>query len=88
MDPITREQWQEAATLANAALLIHSAEAYGLIDGGPRIDTDRCHWILQEALEVHKIKPVTGSELVLCVAWNLFARDVRRAREKGSKDAG
>jgi len=47
-DPRTREEWQEAVDLAEAALRIDSAKKYGLITGGPAIDVGRCETILAQ----------------------------------------
>lgn len=48
-DPRTKAEWQEAADGAQLAFLIDSARQYGLIEGGPTFDLDRCDWILREA---------------------------------------
>lgn len=48
-NPRTKKEWQEAADGAQLAFLIDSARQYGLIEGGPKFDLDRCDWILQEA---------------------------------------
>ena len=47
--PQTRNEWQHAANLAHALLLIDASEAYGLTTGGPDINTDRCDDILHRA---------------------------------------
>jgi hypothetical protein len=48
-DPQTKEQWQEAADLAEFYLHLDSAQRYGLVTGGPDINFDRCEEILREA---------------------------------------
>ena len=57
-DPENREEWQEAADLAETFLLIDSAIKYGLITGGPQADLDRCARILKLAkiIDVHPDK--------------------------------
>jgi len=46
-DPETPEQWQDAVDAANACLAPDSARQYGLVEGGPKIDVDRCDEILR-----------------------------------------
>lgn len=45
-DPQTPAEWQECVDFAHAFLLIESAREYGLITGGPVIDTARCETML------------------------------------------
>jgi hypothetical protein len=54
-DPVTPEEWQEAADAAEFLLLLDSCRMYGLITGGPKADIDRCVWILDQA----KLRGVT-----------------------------
>ena len=49
MDPQTPEEWQTAATMAHLLLTIESARMYGLIEGGPKVDLQRCEQILELA---------------------------------------
>lgn len=49
-DPVTDEEWQEAALLARGALLFVAAKAYGLVSGGPHVDVPRCEELLARAL--------------------------------------
>ena len=46
VDPVTPEEWQNAVDAAHACLLIDSARHYGLIEGGPAVDADRCELML------------------------------------------
>ncbi len=46
--PITPEEWQLAVDLAEGAIAVTAARAYGIITGGPDIDCDRCEEILAE----------------------------------------
>lgn len=62
-DPRTLEEWQEAADGAELALLIDSCRQYGLIEGGPEYDLERCDWILKEAKK-RGIVPAPHAELV------------------------
>jgi hypothetical protein len=48
-DPQTKEQWQEAANLAEFCLLLDSARQYGLVTGGPEVNLDRCEEIIAKA---------------------------------------
>jgi hypothetical protein len=41
-EPQTEVEWQIAVDAANALLRIDAARQYGLIEGGPAIDVDRC----------------------------------------------
>ncbi len=50
-DPETPEEWQEAVDAAHFYLLLDSARLYGLIDGGPLVDADRCAEILKQGRE-------------------------------------
>lgn len=45
-DPETTEEWQEAVNLSDLYLRVDSARAYGLLTGGPEVDTERCQEIL------------------------------------------
>jgi hypothetical protein len=47
-DPGTPAEWQEALDLAHVLLCIDSAQKYGLIAGGPRVNVDRCCRLLDE----------------------------------------
>ena len=48
-NPRSREELTYAATLAQAMLLLDSARAYGLVEGGPDVDVARCEELLAEA---------------------------------------
>jgi hypothetical protein len=45
--PSTPTEWQEAVDLAEFLLLLDSAKQYGLIEGGPAINTARCADLLE-----------------------------------------
>jgi hypothetical protein len=47
VDPSTREEWQEAVNAADFLLRLESARLYGLIEGGPVPDIERCEDIIQ-----------------------------------------
>lgn len=55
-NPKNNREWQEAADLAEVYLKIDSAHQYGLIEGAPDIDIERCEKILKLAARRH-IKP-------------------------------
>ena len=42
-------EWQNAADAAHALLAVDAARAYGLISGGPDVDTGRCAEVLDRA---------------------------------------
>lgn len=48
LNPRTPKEWQDAVDAAYLLLQIDSARQYGLITGGPLIDTVRCRWTLLE----------------------------------------
>jgi hypothetical protein len=48
-DPTTPAEWQEAADAAYFMLAVESARLYGLIEGGPEVNVERCDEILKEA---------------------------------------
>jgi hypothetical protein len=50
--PLTVDEWNEAATLAAACLLIDDARLYGFVVGGPTIDRERCVEVLDQAARV------------------------------------
>jgi hypothetical protein len=78
-DPETPEQWQEAADLANFFLELESCRMYGLIEGGPRADIERCDSILNLARKrgIHPRK-FTGEEM-----WGLI-QELNNSSSSGS----
>jgi hypothetical protein len=46
-DPKTAGEWQEAVNGAEFFLLLDSCRQYGLIEGGPAVNADRCSAILE-----------------------------------------
>lgn len=60
-DPLTNEEWQDAADWAELLLLIDSAQKYGLITGGPKANVDRCVEILGQAKR-RGITPTTHTD--------------------------
>lgn len=59
-EPSTPEQWQEAIDLANFFLHLDAARQYGLIQGGPEVNIERCEEILERG-RVLGIEPAPGS---------------------------
>ena len=45
-DPQTREQWQIAVDIAAGLRAIEDCKMYGLLQGGPKINLDRCDELL------------------------------------------
>ena len=67
-EPATLEEWIEAGTLAHVYTMIHAARAYGLIEGGPDIDLERCESILEECTARDIDVSIDGQELKLLLA--------------------
>lgn len=42
----TAEEWQDVVNAAAGALALHSARAYGLVKGGPKVDAERAQQLL------------------------------------------
>lgn len=55
-DPTTPAEWQNAVDVAHVYLMIDSAKQYGLVDGGPAINVDRCEELITRGRE-HGIVP-------------------------------
>jgi len=51
-DPQTREEWQWAVDAAHGALVLDSARRYGLVQGGPKVNVDRCQEILERGKKI------------------------------------
>jgi hypothetical protein len=49
--PTTPAEWQEVVNMAEAMLLVDSARQYGLITGGPKVNAERCHQLLDDGRE-------------------------------------
>jgi hypothetical protein len=47
-EPITETEWREAVLGACAMRLIHDAALYGLIEGGPKINVERCDELIEK----------------------------------------
>lgn len=58
-DPTTAAEWQEAVDVAKTCLLIDSARGYGLIEGGPEVNVERCLEMIQRGEAIG----VTPSEI-------------------------
>lgn len=50
-DPETDQEWQAAVDAAHFFLMLDSARLYGLVTGGPEVDTGRCEELIQEGAE-------------------------------------
>lgn len=46
-DPEMPDEWQRVVNFAEAFLLLDSAKAYGLVTGGPVVNTARCEELLE-----------------------------------------
>jgi hypothetical protein len=47
-NPETSAEWQAAVTGAYHCLQLDSARQYGLVEGGPEINVERCEQLLEE----------------------------------------
>jgi len=54
--PRTPREWRDAAACADVLLAVDAARQYGLVEGGPAIDRDRCLRLLARA-KAHGIVP-------------------------------
>jgi hypothetical protein len=48
-DPRTPAEWKHAADLAYTLLAIEDCKMYGLVEGGPVIDIERCEVLIERA---------------------------------------
>jgi hypothetical protein len=62
-DPATPAEWQDAVDGARFFLLLDSARQYGLVAGGPGVDSNRCIDILKQGAALG-VKPAPDAELV------------------------
>jgi hypothetical protein len=56
-DPESPAEWQEAVDTAHFLLLLDSARQYGLVEGGPAVDIERCEAILKRGAEMRYRRP-------------------------------
>jgi len=63
-NPRTVEKGQEAADVAQWALALDSARQFGLVEGGPKVNVERCEEILNLA-EKRGIRP--HKDAVACI---------------------
>lgn len=57
-NPRTQGEWQDAADAAHVLLSLDAARQYGLIEGGPECNQERC----AEILRLAKRRGITPSE--------------------------
>lgn len=71
-DPKTPEEWQWAVDAAAAARAIFDCKLYGLLEGGPEIDADRCDQILKRgaARGITPSAPAESLALDFIWTWN------------------
>ena len=60
-DPRTPREWQEAADAAAWCLTVDACRQYGLLEGGPEFNVERCARILERA----KKRGITPAEVEL-----------------------
>jgi hypothetical protein len=61
-NPRTPGEWQEAVDIAEFFLLLDSSNKYGLTQGGPGINVDRCEAILKEGRAIG-YRPASAKDL-------------------------
>lgn len=71
-NPRTPEEWQEAVDGAQACLLLDSARQYGLIEGGPGVNVDRCVGLLEHGRARGIVPTPEGVDRVIVA----FAREL------------
>jgi hypothetical protein len=58
-DPRTPKEWREAVDAAEFYTCMDSARQYGLIEGGPTVNLDRCDEILKRGAELgYRPRPI------------------------------
>jgi len=72
--PRTPAQWQQAVNGAEFFLLVESARQYGLIEGGPGVNADRCAEILRRGA-ARGIRPLPFDELAKLYLPALMSQD-------------
>jgi hypothetical protein len=50
--PRTPGEWKEAVNMAELLVWLDSVKQYGLIKGGPKVNIDRCLYILSEGRRI------------------------------------
>ena len=73
-DPETAAEWQEAVTAAKGALDLDDCRMYGLLTGGPRVNRERCEWVIAEGKN-RGIEPAPDAALQLIKAINTDAEE-------------
>jgi hypothetical protein len=61
-DPQTPEEWQDAVDTADFLLLLDAARQYGLVEGGPGVDVERCADILARGAAIGVIPRGTSQK--------------------------
>lgn len=51
-NPVTHYEWQLAIDMAHGALSLDSARLYGLVNGGPQVNVERCQEIMIKGREL------------------------------------
>lgn len=64
-DPTTQAEWQRAVDAAAGLRAVADCKMYGLLEGGPEINTARCDQIIElgAAQHIHPSRPI--KELVV-----------------------
>lgn len=63
-NPRTLAEWQEAVDGAEIMLMVESAKAYGLVEGGPAANVQRCEELLREGKRRAIYPQVTDRKIV------------------------
>ena len=62
-NPKTPEEWQRSVNAAEFFLLVESSKQYGLVEGGPEVDQERCLEVLKAGAALG-IRPARHEQLI------------------------
>lgn len=75
---MTKQELQHVVNLAGFYLMIHSARLYGLIQGGPEINTDQC----QKYIDIGKAASIYPDKDFIDPELNLIPHSHEHIKEK------
>lgn len=64
---IKRKVLQDGVDAAHALLELDSMRQYGLLEGGPTVNIERCYWMLERG-KMYGVKPRADATLRLAAA--------------------
>lgn len=85
-EPETSAEWQEAVDAAAGLRAIADCKMYGLLEGGPQINVERCDDILKygRARGVYPSKPDTDLAVAMVAAINSAPSPENRNKRRAS----